>query len=521
MSMVGSSEQAASPRVVDDVVCTSCGCLCDDIELEIEGDRIIEARNACPLGRDRFLGYRAGGRSRLPDRRTAGDLRGGDRTGGPDPVRRLDIPSSSGSARPPARPSGPPSRSGTGSAPALMSAISDGAGATMEALQSVGEVTCTLGEIKNRADLIVVWRADPLESHPRLFERYALEPAGTFIPGGRSDRYCVIVDDRETESVREAADQFIAIRAGGELVALWTLRRWRRGCRRCGGRRVRDGASPGDLARVDGSDEGREIRCLVLRQRSGGNPVGSPDGPRNPFVDTRPECDDPIRLPAAGAGGCNVAGPVRSWRGRPVIPARSASLTAIRVTVRANSPRMTFSEAGGGRGADRLGRPGVAARHDARETPLADPSDRPDLRRRSALPGRRCRFSNVRPRASTRRGPFTAWTASLAAADRAGVPIPERRGRPPGDRATREAGRRSGSRRERENVRHGPDPDSFARLVAARGARRHHAGPAQREVARRDRATRGLPRQSPRAARRAVPRLGRSDPTVASISRAT
>ena len=94
----------------------------------------------------------------------------------------------------------------------------------MDALQSVGEVTCTLGEIKNRADLIVVWRADPLESHPRLFSRYALEPAGSFIPGGRSDRYCVIVDDRETESVREAADQFIAIRAGGELDALWTLR---------------------------------------------------------------------------------------------------------------------------------------------------------------------------------------------------------------------------------------------------------------------------------------------------------
>src|SRR5262249_1631903 len=100
----------------------------------------------------------------------------------------------------------------------------DDADATIAAIQSVGEVTCTLGEIKNRADLIIVWRADPLVSHPRLFSRYALDTAGSFIPAGRSDRYCVIVDDRETQSVREAADQFIGINEGGEFEALWTLR---------------------------------------------------------------------------------------------------------------------------------------------------------------------------------------------------------------------------------------------------------------------------------------------------------
>jgi formylmethanofuran dehydrogenase subunit B len=92
------------------------------------------------------------------------------------------------------------------------------------ALQSVGQVTCTLGEIKNRADLIIVWRADPLESHPRLFSRYALDPIGTFLPGGLGDRYCAIVDIRETSSVQEVADQFICISEDGEIDALWTLR---------------------------------------------------------------------------------------------------------------------------------------------------------------------------------------------------------------------------------------------------------------------------------------------------------
>jgi formylmethanofuran dehydrogenase subunit B len=102
-------------------------------------------------------------------------------------------------------------------------------GAVTGALQSVGEVTCTLGEVRNRADLVIVWRSDPAESHPRLFSRYALDPVGAFLPGGRSDRYCVVVDARESRSVREAADQFISITDDGEFDALWTLRALARG----------------------------------------------------------------------------------------------------------------------------------------------------------------------------------------------------------------------------------------------------------------------------------------------------
>src|SRR5262249_15840515 len=102
--------------------------------------------------------------------------------------------------------------------------VDETGGAATRAIQAVGEVTCTFGEIKNRADLIIVWRADPMESHPRLLSRYVLDPAGVFLPGGRSDRHCVVVDVRETRTAREAADQLIQIQEGGELDALWILR---------------------------------------------------------------------------------------------------------------------------------------------------------------------------------------------------------------------------------------------------------------------------------------------------------
>jgi formylmethanofuran dehydrogenase subunit B len=39
-----------SLHVVKNATCTFCGCVCDDIELHAEGDRIVKARNACSLG---------------------------------------------------------------------------------------------------------------------------------------------------------------------------------------------------------------------------------------------------------------------------------------------------------------------------------------------------------------------------------------------------------------------------------------------------------------------------------------
>ena len=62
------------------------------------------------------------------------------------------------------------------------------------AFQGVGEVTCTLGEVANRGDLIIFWGSNPAESHPRHFTKYSLMPKGMFVPNGRKDRTCVIVD---------------------------------------------------------------------------------------------------------------------------------------------------------------------------------------------------------------------------------------------------------------------------------------------------------------------------------------
>jgi formylmethanofuran dehydrogenase subunit B len=45
--------------IVKNATCTFCGCVCDDIELHAEGDRIVKAKNACSLGEAWFRNHTA------------------------------------------------------------------------------------------------------------------------------------------------------------------------------------------------------------------------------------------------------------------------------------------------------------------------------------------------------------------------------------------------------------------------------------------------------------------------------
>ena len=84
-------------------------------------------------------------------------------------------------------------------------------------------MSCTLGEVKNRADLIVYWGGNPAECHPRHFTKYSLMPKGKFVPNGRKDRTMILVDIRETPSAK-AADIFLQVRPARDFEVITTLR---------------------------------------------------------------------------------------------------------------------------------------------------------------------------------------------------------------------------------------------------------------------------------------------------------
>lgn len=86
-----------------------------------------------------------------------------------------------------------------------------------------GKVTCTLGEVKNRADFIVYWGGNPAECHPRHFTKYTLMQKSPFLPRGRKDRTMVLVDIRETKSAK-ASDIFLQVRPGKDFELITVLR---------------------------------------------------------------------------------------------------------------------------------------------------------------------------------------------------------------------------------------------------------------------------------------------------------
>ncbi len=85
-----------------------------------------------------------------------------------------------------------------------------------------GKVSCTLGEVKNRADFMIYWGGNPAECHPRHFTKYTIMQKGKFVPG-RKARTMVLVDIRETPSAK-AADIFLQIRPGKDFELITSLR---------------------------------------------------------------------------------------------------------------------------------------------------------------------------------------------------------------------------------------------------------------------------------------------------------
>jgi formylmethanofuran dehydrogenase subunit B len=86
-----------------------------------------------------------------------------------------------------------------------------------------GKVSCTLGEVKNRADLIIYWGGNPAECHPRHFTKYTIMQKGKFVPEGRKGRTMVLVDIRETLSVK-ASDIFLQVRPSKDFEVLSAIR---------------------------------------------------------------------------------------------------------------------------------------------------------------------------------------------------------------------------------------------------------------------------------------------------------
>jgi formylmethanofuran dehydrogenase subunit B len=209
--------------VIDDVVCAFCGCVCDDLSVTVEGNEITGIKRACALGKAWLQGHSAETDRpvALVDGRPVSLEEGVDVAANLLAEARYPLIYGLSSTYCEAQ------RQAVALADVLQATIdcctSVCHGPSGMAMQSVGEPTCSLGEVKNRADLLIYWGSNPAESHPRHFTRYSSVPKGLFRPKGRKDRTVVLVDVRPTPSAR-AADIFLQVRPGKDFELIWVLR---------------------------------------------------------------------------------------------------------------------------------------------------------------------------------------------------------------------------------------------------------------------------------------------------------
>jgi formylmethanofuran dehydrogenase subunit B len=200
--------------------CLGCGCACDDIEVQTSGGRIVEARRACALGVAWF------GDGVVPTR---------VQVAGRDAALEEALDAAVTLLADARRPlvylapdiSCETQREAIAVADILRAALDSPTSSTaigsILASQELGRASATLGEIRNRADVVVFWGVDPAERYPRYSTRYAPEPAGVHVPDGSRSRTVIAVDIGERRGPA-TADLRMSLGPEDEVAALADLR---------------------------------------------------------------------------------------------------------------------------------------------------------------------------------------------------------------------------------------------------------------------------------------------------------
>jgi len=170
--------------VIKAVTCPVCGSLCDDIELTIENGRIVKVKNGCAMCESKFLGYNSEHRLLKPLIRKNGEL------------VKASLKEAIGRTAEILAEANYPILYGWSStsceAISLGLELAEEVGGVIDntsvvchgpsilSIQEVGIPSCTLGQIRHRADLVVYWGSNPWSAHPRHIERYTAFSEGRF-----------------------------------------------------------------------------------------------------------------------------------------------------------------------------------------------------------------------------------------------------------------------------------------------------------------------------------------------------
>ena len=189
-------------------VCSGCSCLCDDVSYYVKDGRLVRTLNLCEIAMKRVRSVTAEDRvpplsAQLLDERMD------------EAVKLL-------------RDNGPPLILGADALDENGILVSRELAQQLKGIwlpwgfkgidrfygcvKKYGWASTILDDIRDRADAVVFWRAEPLETHHRHLSRYSYFPRGRYTERGNSDRNLTVIADYEAV-IEPLCQQFFNIEA--------------------------------------------------------------------------------------------------------------------------------------------------------------------------------------------------------------------------------------------------------------------------------------------------------------------
>ncbi|MFW9994441.1 MAG: formylmethanofuran dehydrogenase subunit B [Candidatus Odinarchaeota archaeon] len=221
-----SEEKQNTVTTVSSVVCSFCGSLCDDLEIVVENSMITTVRNGCRISNEKYM-YAQKHRITQPFVKSDGVSTPISMDEAIEKLTDLLVNAKRPLIYGLSTTSVEAIKSCIHVAELTGSVIDNTScvchGPSVLGVHNVGLPGSSLGETKNRADVIIYWGSNPVHAHPRHSSRYSIFARGTFRQQGRKQRKVIVVDPRKTESAK-MADLYLQPKPGGDYELIAAIR---------------------------------------------------------------------------------------------------------------------------------------------------------------------------------------------------------------------------------------------------------------------------------------------------------